>query len=81
MVDAFALRNVPLKIFACERVVDPKGGARSLRGGDDRQLHVADDIAGDKHSGDAGGLVLPTPYSATMINHAAQLMGERGLRE
>src|SRR5690349_5227729 len=36
-----------VEVLAGEGTVDPEGGARALGRGDDRQLHVADDVAGD----------------------------------
>lgn len=66
-----------LEVLAGEGLIDSKGRACTFGGGDNGQLNVPDHVTRDEDARDAGGLVLPAPDGAALVDHAAQLMGER----
>ncbi len=80
MLDATAAGGAPLEILARERAIDAEGRARTFGGRDNRELHVAQDVARDEHAGDAGGFVVAAAYAAIAIELAAQRRGKLRLR-
>ena len=47
----------PKEVLASQGPVDAEGGSRALGCSDDAELHVADDITGNKDTRYAGGLM------------------------
>src|SRR6185369_17603533 len=68
------------EILARECAIDAERGTRALRRRDDRELHVADDVAGHEHAGNARRFELPTQDSTMARVLAAERVGERRLR-
>jgi len=51
-------RGSPLEVFAGQRPIDAEGGASALRGCDDHQLYIFDDVASHEHTRNTGRFVL-----------------------
>src|SRR5688572_16769416 len=71
-----ARRRVPLKFLPGERPVDPEGRPGTLRGRDDRELNVLDDVAGDEYAGHVRGLVATAFDPATPVELATEGLGQ-----
>lgn len=64
MLDTSRTGGASLEVFASQRTIDPESGASPFRRGDDHQLHILDDIAGDEYARDAGRFVLSASDAA-----------------
>ena len=72
MFDTARSRSAPLEILARQGPVDSEGGARALRGRHDRQLHVANDVAGHEYAGHAGRFIRAAQHTTVPRETATQ---------
>ena len=79
MLHATSSGGIALEVFTRQCAIDTECGSRSLGSGDDRQLHILDDVAGNKHAGHARGFIL-TAFDAPVPSElTAERLGEARL--
>ncbi len=64
--------GAPLEVFAGEGAIDAECRTSSLGSGHDGQLHVANDVPRDEHTGHARGLVVATQHAAIAAEFALE---------
>jgi hypothetical protein len=64
MLHASSTGGLSVEILAGQRAIDAEGGTCAFGCGDDHELDVVDDVAGDEDTRDACGFMLATLYSS-----------------
>jgi hypothetical protein len=79
MLDATRSRRSPVEVFPRQGAIDAECGTRTLRGSDDRQLNVLDDVARHEYAGDTARFVLSALDTAVPGELAAEALREARL--
>ena len=79
VLDTSRTGGAPIEVFASQRAIDPESSASAFRRGNDDQLNVLDDVAGDEHAWDAGRFVLPALDAAMTGKLTSKVFRELGL--